>query len=482
MRAAKWVRRLPGSASFGYTPQSTNNLKRICVTGPWRFVVVFRTSATKAAILLMVGLGLAAQEKKKEWKDRPEYDLYEAITKASDPNVWLTNLDKWKTQYPQSEYADVRRQMYLATYRQLNRTRDAWNAALEVLKDNPNNLVALSTIVGSVYQLVGVNEPQLTAQMSSDLDAAEKSAMYILGNLDAVYSKDNRPPEMTDEAALKAKPEMRTFAQKTIGYVAMELKDNEKAQSAFTKTLQLDPNQGQVSFWLAGAVLAQNKTKPELQPLALFEYARAASYDGAGSLPASDRKQVQDYLNRIYVQYHGSHDGLDKLLATAKLSPLPPAGFTVLSKVDLEKKRIEAEEAAARANPMLALWKSIRMELMGENGPNYFEARMHDAVLPGGVNGVEKLKGTLVSASPPVRPKELVLAIENPSMPDVTLKLDSALPGSMEPGSEIEFEGVAKGYTKEPFMVMFEVDKAKLAGWTGKNEERKKSSAARKKS
>ena len=63
------------------------------------------------------------QEKKKEWKDRAEYDLYESITKSSDPKVWLDTLDKWTKQYPQSDYADVRRQMYLATDPQLNRPR-----------------------------------------------------------------------------------------------------------------------------------------------------------------------------------------------------------------------------------------------------------------------------------------------------------------------------------------------------------------------
>ena len=83
--------------------------------------------------------------------------------------------------------------------------------------------------------------------------------------------------------------------------------------------------------------------------------------------------------------------------------------------------------------------------------------------------------------TPAVRPKELVLAIQNPSVADTTLKLDSALPGKMEPGEEIEFDGVAKSYTKEPFMVTFEVEKAKVVGWAGKNELTKKSTVTKKK-
>jgi hypothetical protein len=443
-----------------------------------------KTNTVAAAVLAALALNLAAQdktqEKKKEWKDRAEYDLYEAAAKTSDPNVWLSTLDKWKAQYPQSDYADVRRQMYLTTYRQLNRPREAFNAALEVLMDNPNQLAALSAIVGYIYPLVPPNQQQLTPQMSADLDATEKAATRILNNLDTVYSKDNRPPDMTDDAANKAKPELKVFAQKTLGYVALERKDYERAQAELRRTLELDPSQGQVSFWLGEATLAQNKTKPELQPEALYDFARAVAYDGPNSLPAADRKQVQEYLNRIYPQYHGSNGGLDKLLAEAKTSALPLAGFAIQSATDAAKQRIQAEEAAAKANPMLALWRSIKMELTGEGGAAYFENGMKDAALPGGANGVDRFKGKLVSMTPEVRPTELVLAIGDPSVPDVTLKLASALPGKMEPGAEIEFAGVAKSYTKDPFMVTFEVAKSAIVGWTGKNPATKKSSAHKK--
>lgn len=432
-------------------------------------------------VLAALAIGLAAQdkqEKKKDWKDRAEYDLYESITKTQDPNAWLETLNKWTAQYPQSDYADVRRQMYLATYRQLNKPREAFNAAVEVLKDNPNNLVALSAIVGYIYQLVPPNQAQLTPQMTADLDTAEKAASQILNNLNTIYSKENRPPEMTEEAAAKAKPELKVFAQKTLGYVFLERKDYEKAQTELTKALELDPNQGQVSFWLGGAILAQNKTKPELQPVALYHFARAAAYDGPGSLPAADRKQVQDYLTNVYGKYHGSNEGLSQLMATAKTSALPPKDFAILSNADIVKQRMEAEEAAAKANPMLALWKSIKTALTGDSGPSYFESNMKGALLPGGVNGVTKFKGKLISMTPAVRPKELVLGIEKPDTPDVTLKLDAPLAGKMNPGAEIEFEGVAVAYNKDPFMVTFEVEKSKIGGWAGKNETTKKSGPA----
>jgi hypothetical protein len=407
-------------------------------------------------------------EQKKEWKERAEYELYTSIAKSQDPNQWLASLDKWKTQYPQSDFADLRRQLYLASYRALMKPREAFDAASEVLKDNPNNLAALSAIIEYLYPLVPFNPPQLTQQQKSDLETAEHAATQLRDNLDLACSRDNRPPDMTDEQVVKAKPALRLLAERAAAYVALERKDYPLAQTELTRVLALDTNQGQVSFWLGTAILAQSKAKPELQPVALYDFARAAVCDGASALPSSDRQTLTAYLKDVYVKYHGSMDGLDQILTEARSSALPPAGFTIESKHDIEAKKFEAEEALERANPSLGLWKRVRGELQREGGEEYFTSMVKGYSLPGGANGVAKFKGKLVSMTPEVRPKELVLAIENPDHPDATLKLDSALPGKMEPGAEIEFEGVADSYAKDPFMLTFVVEKSKIVGWIGK--------------
>jgi hypothetical protein len=43
------------------------------------------------------------------------------------------------------------------------------------------------------------------------------------------------------------------------------------------------------------------------------------------------------------------------------------------------------------------------------------------------------------------------------------------LPGKVDPGTELTFQGVPDSYTTSPFMVVFSVDKEDLHGWTGKN-------------
>lgn len=430
-----------------------------------RLAVLLKTSAATVAIGAALACTLAAQEKKKpDWKDAAEYDLYKPITQTQDANVWLDSLDKWTKQYPQSELAGIRRQLYLEAYRQLGRTREAFNAAVEVLRDNPNNLFALSTVVGSIYQL----NPLAPA----DLDLAERATTAILANLDGIYATENRPSEMTDADAAKAKPEMRLFAQKTAGWIDWTRKDFARAEVEFRKALDLDPKQGQVCYWLADSMLEQNKINPEKQQPALYYFARGASYDGPGSLPAADRKNLASYLSAAYAKYHGSDEGLAQLMASAKASAAPPAGFQIKSAAQIEKERIEAEQMFDKMHPERALWKDLKAALTSPTGDTYFETNMKDALVP-------RLKGKLVAMSPASKPKELVLAIEN-SAGDVTLKLDGALPGKMEPGGEIEFEGIAKSFTKDPFMVTFETDKAKLTGWTGRNETFKKSASTKK--
>ncbi len=425
---------------------------------------VRRLSAVVVGVALVSSVAAQDTKKKPDWKDAAEYDLYKPITQTQDANVWLDSLDKWTKQYPQSELAAVRRQLYLEAYRQLNRPREAFNAAVDVLRDSPNNLFALSTIAGSIYQL--------TPASPADLDIAERATTTILANLDDIYAKENRPNEMSDADAAKAKPEMLIFAQKTAGWIDWTRKDFVRAEVELEKSIALDPKQGQVSYWLADSMLEQNKTNPEKQPVALYYFARAAAYEGAGSLPADDRKHLKTYLNTAYVKYHGSEEGLAELLASAKSNAVAPAGFQIKSAAQIEKERIEAEQMFDKTHPERALWKDLKAALMAAGGDTYFETNMKDALVP-------RLKGKLVAMSPALKPRELILAIEDPAG-DVTLKLDGALPGKMEPGGELEFEGVARGFTKDPFMVTFDTEKAKLSGWTGKNESQKKSSRTKK--
>jgi hypothetical protein len=414
--------------------------------------------------------GAPAQKSAKNWKDTAEYDLYSAIIKpTATPAERLQNLDKWKAGYPQSEYADTRQKIYLITYQALNKHREAFDMATEILKTDPNDLAAIQEILGYVRALEPADsKAALSAQNKADLETAEKVAHYLLANADAVFAPDKKPAGATDAQWSQAKPTMVKFAQFTIGYIGVEEKDNAKAEAELIKTLQTDPTNAPASLMLASLLLAQQKEHPDKMPLALFEYARASNYDGPGALDAKNRASLDNFLTtKAYPTYHGSAEGLAELKTLAKTNALPPEGHKIKSTVDIEADKAAAAAAEAAANPMLALWRTIKTELTGDNGPAYFESSVKDAGLPGGANGVTKFKGKLVSTTPAVRPKELTLAIEGTAA-DVTLKLEEPLPGMMEAGGEISFSGAAKAYTKDPYMLTFAVSKEDIDGWTGK--------------
>ena len=93
-----------------------------------------------------------------------------------------------------------------------------------------------------------------------------------------------------------------------------------------------------------------------------------------------------------------------------------------------------------------------------------------------------KFKGKLISQKPALRPKELVVGISSPDTPEVTLKFENALPGKAEPGTTIEFEGVPSAFTKEPFMLTFDVEgKDKITGWPAQAPPAKKAVVRKKK-
>jgi tetratricopeptide (TPR) repeat protein len=378
----------------------------------------------------------------KQWKDRAEYDMYDAIIKATDPNKKLALINSWKEKYPNTDYSDERLQLYLLTYQQLGQGAKMVDVAKEMLAKDPKSLQAMATITALT--------PDLNNTAPDALDLGEKAARGIV---------QMEKPQGTADAEWN---NLKAAAHRTLGWVAMQKKDNETAEQEFKQSLKINPNNGVLSYWLGTVIVAQKK--PEKQSEALYHFARAVSYDGQNAVPAQGRQQIETYLSKAYNSFHGQDPkGLTELKTLAKSSPFPPADFKIKSATEIA---IEEENRLKETNPPLALWMGIKKQLTDTNGEQYFADNLKGAAVPGGAAGVQKLKGTLIAHKPAARPTELVLGLADPTLPEVTLKLDSALPGKAEPGTEIEFEGVPSAFTKDPeFMVTFDVERDKLAGW-----------------
>lgn len=408
------------------------------------------------ALTTVFCLGLVAQAQK-NWKDRAEYDLYESITKEQNPTTKLGLLNSWKEKYPASEYKDMRAALVMDTYRQLGKGKEMMEAAKEVLAIDPKNLSGLYWM-----NLLTIS---LKDTSPAALEQGDKAAKELLASLDETFAPAKKPAQATEEAWKKSRTDAEKTAYRTLGWTAMQRNQYAESEANFLKALAIDPGDGEVSSWL-GTVTLRQKT-PEKQSAALYHFARAATYDGQGALPEAARKQYSAYLEKTYTNFHGSRDGLDQMLAAAKTAPVPPADFRIKSSYEIAA---EQEEEFKKTNPQLALWMSIKKELAGPNGQQYFDSSVKDALIPPGGEGMPKtLKGKVISMKPATRPKEVVLAISpGNAVGEVTLKFDTALPGKADPGTELEFKGRAEAFSPDPFNLTFDVDPADLSGWPAK--------------
>jgi hypothetical protein len=392
-----------------------------------------------------------AATKDKNWKDRAEYDLYTSITTETNSQKKLDLLTQWTQKYPTTDFKSERATLYLTTYAALNRPKDAIASAKDLVALDPKDFTGLYYMTYLTLQALDTSP--------GALDDSEKAANGLIGALNDKFAAANKPATASDADWTKARNETEALAHTTLGWVALQRKDNAKAEEEFTKSLQLNPGAGQVSYWLGTAILAEKD--PAKQAAALYDFARAAAYDGPGALAPEGRQSVQQYLEKVYASYHGSKDGLDALEATAKTAALPPPDFKILSTEDIEKKNIDQQNELAKKNPSLGLWLNIRTALSGADGEKYFTDNMKGAQTPA-------FTGKLISATPETKPKTLVLAIADGKTPDCTVTLDTPLPGKAEGDTFITFQGIPQSYTANPFTVTFNAEKASVKGWTGK--------------
>ncbi len=411
--------------------------------------MLLKRLAKLAAPLALLGLSgslflALAQEKKV--KDQAEFDLYTAAAKETDPAKQLQLLLQWKEKYPTSDYKEERQTTMIGTYQKLGKADEMWSSAVDLLNMNPASLAALYYLTS-----LTVNPAKTEANR---LDVGEKAARGLLGKLDDFFAKSNA----SEDQKKKERLAMETMARRSIGWIQYTRKDWEKAEQEFVGLIKVNPNSGQVAYWLGDTIVKQKK--PERQIDALWQFARAGNHKGEDELPEAGRKQLQGFLERNYINFHGGKDGLDEMIARAMKEPIRPTDF-------------EIESASARAareynellqkDPQKALWLNVRKELVGANGGEYFTGSLKESALP-------KLKAKVIAMiapkGAPNSVKEIDIAISTDNVAEIKLILDAPYPNKAEPGAEIEFDGaVAKAFTSDPFLLTCEIEKAKITGW-----------------
>ena len=414
----------------------------------------------------------------KKYKDNGEYNVFNDVVKdiqANNSAKAVTDLDTWTQKYPESDYKDDRLYYYMQAYSKANPPQPGkvvdYGAQLMMkdLKTTFSDPQQGPGMVVSILYLVTASAPAIPNPTPDQMALGEKAAHELLDYLPTFFAADKKPANTTDQAWTQARTQLETAAKKSLIAISLipgnqdmakKPPDCVGAEDAYKKGLLVYPDSAMHAYQLAQAFRCQQKDNPDKIPQAIYEFERAAVIDptlGGGA----DAKKIQDFADNAYITVHGSADGLDQLKQQAKSSPLPPAGFTIKTATQIAQ---EKEQQFEQSNPQLALWMKIKGQLADTNGDQYFTDQLKNSAVP-------QLRGTLVEAKPECRPKELLVAVplpdaQQPLRAEITLKLDMPLTGKPDLNKEFHWEGVPSAFTKDPFMLTMDTEKAKIDGLT----------------
>jgi len=227
----------------------------------------------------------AAQTPQKNWKDRAEYDLYDAITKDTNAKTRLDKLEQWQKQYPQTDYKIERATLLVTTHAALGQAKETTDAAKQLLADDPKNFTALYYTMYFTQPLYG------QSQTPEVLEQGEKASNTILSGI------DTPPPNVTGEQWAKLRPDIELLAHVNLGFIAMQRKNWDAAEAEFGKSLQLNPNNGLVDFWM-GLVIYSPRSPSGIH--------QRSSISNAPARMKGQAQPTRRYVNKAWSTQNGS--------------------------------------------------------------------------------------------------------------------------------------------------------------------------------
>ncbi len=151
---------------------------------------------------------------------------------------------------PATDFEKQRKQLFLDTYVKLNQPKEAVAEAKLILADDPKDFTSLYYTMYFTRAVAGDNPtPDV-------LDQGEKATTALLANL------DTPPPNVTADQWKGARTPVETLGHSTLGWIAMQRKSWDAAEGEFQKSLQLDPNNGEVDYFM-GTVIASREESTE---------------------------------------------------------------------------------------------------------------------------------------------------------------------------------------------------------------------------
>jgi tetratricopeptide (TPR) repeat protein len=370
-------------------------------------------------------------------KDPAEYNAYVNAVQQQDPNGKVSALEAFLTQYPNSVMKGSALEQLMGTYQQSGNQAKVVETAKRLLTADPNNLRALALLTYLSRQQVMT--PNAPPQALADLQ------QYCAKGLDAVKA-NQKPSGMKDEDFEKLKKDTSLIFNGGCGFAALQNKDYQHAQEYMQAAVGQEPNDLQNVYPLCTAYLSA--TPPD-SVNGLYCLARSVSLAPAGS---AAQQQIQKYFQSVYKNYHGSDEGRDQVLATAKTSPTPPPGFTITKYVPPTPAEQAHDIVKDKTTDQIKQLSFGEWELVLSAGSPEDQAKVWDVIK----NVPLQMEGNVIEAPGNT---ELHIAASADDIEakraDITLNMSGPIPAVKMPksGDTFDFEGTPNAYTPTPFMM-----------------------------
>jgi len=374
----------------------------------------------------------AAQAKKPEWKSTAEAQAYYAMFNEKDLNKKVSLGEAFLQGYANSDFRANAYSVMMQTYFQLGDAAKAIDAGKKVLELDPENLLALVLLSLEFPFTFKADDPSATANLSR----AESDAKHGLD----ILQKIEKPANASDADFAQDVKAKRVVFNGAIGFIALQRKDYANAIT-FLRAAADDNPSDVYTFYRLG--LAYLYSSPSDYDHALWYTARAVSLAQASKNPAGD--DIDKFLKRAYVNYHGNDAGLADIITQAAGSPNPPEGFKVAA----------MEAPKHTGNPLVDGFNDMTYPLKfgGETAQKQWDALKGQPLELGGVvSSVQKGSEAGIYL---VRIGILEQSKAAPGVYDIELK-DSKQPNvkNLAAGDAIRFKGTADSYTATPNLVL----------------------------
>ncbi len=383
---------------------------------------------------------IAAPARAQQITDAQEYNAYVLALNEKDGAKQIQLLDAFLAAYPRTVVKEQALELKLRAQQASGQMGE--QSARDILQVNPNNTTAMLVLSYAFMQSpLSESDPAFQQKLSN----AEANAKHGIETVNALV----KPANVSDDVFQGSKNTMLATHDQALAIIGLYRKDYAASLDAFKQAAQITPNDAAL-FYRIGDTLT--KERPVKWDAALWAFARAASLEGPGAMNAAGKQQVDSYLTRAYTAYHGSDEGLAQLKEQAKAAAFPPDGFHIKTKVEMAPPPPPPPPEPPIPDDVTKMPFGQIAVVLGKDDDKAKEVFTKLKA----VGGMD-LEGVIVSATPPVAPRTVHIAVlkktqETEGAYDVVLLLAApVLRARVAKGKSVEFEGTVKDFKASPF-------------------------------